>query len=168
MSISPNEIYPFPVGGDPTTVKVLCLTQQKVLSMVDPASGPQGPQGPQGAQGAQGAQGPQGPAGSAGGYTFVARTTNATIAAFTKNRLDANSIAITLPADGSLSDGDDVCIYADVARSGCTIVPNSGQTVEVGSGASSSSQALPSTRFAIWLAYTKATKAWFMTFISTM
>jgi hypothetical protein len=81
--------------------------------------------------------------------------------------LDADTTTPTMPADGSLSDGDDLYIYADVARTGCTLVANTGQTIDMGAGASSSAQALPTTKFAACFAYRKSSKAWFMTFVNS-
>jgi hypothetical protein len=131
------------------------------------ATGSQGPQGTQGPQGPQGTQGPAGPQSPAGAYTFTALTGSPTIASFIKGRLDADTTTATMPADGSLSDGDDLYIYADVARTGCTLVANTGQTIDMGAGASSSAQALPTTKFAACFAYRKSSKAWFMTFVNS-
>lgn len=66
------------------------------------------------------------------GYTLVLRPTSATIASWTRNRYTANNVHLTTPA--APGDGDGFWLHMSGGYTGCTLVANTGQTIETGIG----------------------------------
>jgi hypothetical protein len=83
-----------------------------------------------------------------------------TAAVDSRNFITANNVALTMPA---AADGKDLWVYVTAARTGLTLVPGSGQTVDNGSGP----QTIDVTPIALNLVYDAVNTNWFICGVKT-
>jgi hypothetical protein len=85
----------------------------------------------------------------------------ATIVSFSKNRLTAPDISVTTPPKPADFD-DFLVVVSDPANTGCSIVANSGQTID-----GQSSFSIDIVPCALWFSYDKANTNWFKIGVTT-